>query len=98
MLGVTESQKHLIRGEAGFISSGGLTSQATWTDRSWLGGLRSLTVAATGQTGIAALENPAQELYRLNLTAFQPYVGDRRVSLAGRPLARVPRAPPGPRA
>ena len=86
MLGVTESQKHLIRGEAGFISSGGLTSQATWTDRSWLGGLRSLTVAATGQTGIAALENPAQELYRLNLTAFQPYVGDRRVSLAGGPF------------
>jgi outer membrane protein insertion porin family len=86
MLRVTESQKHLIRGEAGFISSGGLTSQATWTNRSWLGGLRSLTVAATGQTGIAALENPAQELYRLNLTAFQPYVGDRRVSLAGGPF------------
>ena len=86
MVGITESQKHLIRGEAGFISSGGLTSQATWTDRSWLGGLRSLTVAATGQTGIAALENPAQELYRLNLTAFQPYVADRRVSLAGGPF------------
>jgi outer membrane protein insertion porin family len=86
MLRVTESQKHLIRGEAGFISSGGLTSQATWTDRSWLSGLRSLTVAATGQTGIAALENPAQELYRLNLTAFQPYVGHRTVSLAGGPF------------
>jgi outer membrane protein insertion porin family len=86
MLRVTESQKHLIRGEAGFISSGGLTSQATWTDRSWLSGLRSLTVAATGQTGIAALENPAQELYRLNLTAFQPYVGHRTLSLAGGPF------------
>ena len=48
MLRITESQKHLISGEAGFISSGGLTSQATWTDRSWLGGLRTLTVAATG--------------------------------------------------
>jgi outer membrane protein insertion porin family len=86
MLRVTESQKHLIRGEAGFISSGGLTSQATWTDRSWFSGLRSFTVAATGQTGLAALENPAQELYRLNLTAFQPYVGDRTVSLAGGPF------------
>ena len=74
----TESQKHLIKGKPGYISSGGLTSQATWTDRSWLGGLRTFTVAATAQTGIAALENPAQELYRLNLTAFQPYVGDRR--------------------
>ena len=86
MLRIAESQRYLIRGEAGFISSGGLTSQATWTDRSWLGGLRSLTVATTGQTGIAALENPAEELYRLNLTAFQPYVGNRNVSLAGGPF------------
>jgi outer membrane protein insertion porin family len=86
VLGLAESPEHLIKGEAGYISSGGLTSQATWTDRSWLGGLRTFTVAATAQTGVAALENPAQELYRLNLTAFQPYVGDRRVSAAGGPF------------
>ena len=43
-------------------------------------------MAATAQTGLAALENPAQQLYRLNLTAFQPYVGDRRLSLAGGPF------------
>jgi outer membrane protein assembly factor BamA len=86
VLGLAESQEHLIKGEAGYISSGGLTSAATWTDRSWLGGLRTFTVAATAQTGVAALENPAEELYRLNLTAFQPYVGDRRVSAAGGPF------------
>jgi outer membrane protein insertion porin family len=86
VLHMAESQEHIVKGEAGFISSGGLTSQATWTDRSWLGGLRTFTVAATAQTGVAALENPAQELYRLNLTAFQPYVGDRRISLAGGPF------------
>jgi outer membrane protein insertion porin family len=86
MLNMAESQEHIIKGEAGFISSGGVTSQAAWTDRSWLGGLRTFTVAATAQTGLAALENPAQQLYRLNLTAFQPYVGDRRLSLAGGPF------------
>jgi outer membrane protein insertion porin family len=86
-LQVTENPEHIIKGEAGYISSGGLTSQATWTDRSWLGGLRTFTVAATAQSGLAALENPAQHLYRLNLTAFQPYVGDRRVSAAGGPFA-----------
>jgi outer membrane protein insertion porin family len=86
MLRVAESQRHLVRGEAGFLSAGGLTSQVTWSDRSWLGGLRSLTAAATAQSGIAALENPSQQLYRLNLTAFQPYVGDRRLSLAGGPF------------
>ena len=93
---MAESQEHIIKGEAGFISSGGLTSQATWTDRSWLGGLRTFTVAATAQTGVAALENPAQQLYRLNLTAFQPYVGDRRLSAAGRAVRRVPQRPPRP--
>jgi outer membrane protein insertion porin family len=85
-LGITENPEHIIKGEAGFISSSGLTSQATWTDRSWLRGLRTLTVAATAQSGLAALENPSQRLYRLNLTAFQPYVGDRRLSAAGGPF------------
>jgi outer membrane protein insertion porin family len=83
---LAESQEHIVKGEAGFISSGGLTSQATWTDRSWMGGLRTFTVAGTAQTGVAALENPGQVLYRLNLTAFQPYVGDRRLSAAGGPF------------
>ena len=87
MLHVTENPKHIIKGEAGFISSGGLTA-AGRLDRPQLapGGLRTFTVAATAQTGLAALENPAQQLYRLNLTAFQPYVGDRRLSLAGGPF------------
>ncbi|HEX3275477.1 MAG TPA: BamA/TamA family outer membrane protein [Gemmatimonadales bacterium] len=87
VLGMTENPEHIIKGEAGYISSGGLTSQAAWTDRSWLGGLRTFTVAATAQSGLAALENPAQQLYRLSLTAFQPYVGDRRISVAGGPFA-----------
>ena len=86
MLRVTEAQEHIVKGEAGFISTGGLTSETSWTDRSWLGGLRTFTVAATAQTGVAALENPAQRLYRLGLTAFQPYVGDRRISVAGGPF------------
>jgi outer membrane protein insertion porin family len=86
MLHITENPEHLIKGEAGIISAGGLTSQATWTDRSWLGGLRTFTVAATAQTGVAALENPAQQLYRLNLTAFEPYVGSRSISLGGGPF------------
>ncbi len=86
LLHVTENPEHVIKGQAGFVSVGGLTTQAEWTDRSWLGGLRTFTVAATAQSGVAALESPAQRLYRLNLTAFEPYVGDRRVSVAGGPF------------
>jgi outer membrane protein assembly factor BamA len=86
MLHMAENPRRLIKGEGGYIASGGLTAQGTWANRSWLGGLRTLTVAATAQTGVAALEYPAQQYYRLSLTAFQPYVGDRRLSLAGGPF------------
>ena len=86
MLHVTENPEHIIKGEAGFISSGGITTQAAWTDRSWMRGLRTFTISATAQTGLGALENPSQQLYRLNLTAFQPYVGNRELSVAGGPF------------
>jgi outer membrane protein assembly factor BamA len=86
MLHMAENPQHLIKGEGGYIASGGFTVQGTWANRSWLGGLRTLTVAATAQTGVAALEYPAQQYYRLSLSAFQPYVGDRRLSLAGGPF------------
>ena len=86
MLRMAENPQYLIKGEGGYIASGGFTVQGTWANRSWLGGLRTLTVAATAQTGVAALEYPAQQYYRLSLSAFQPYVGDRRLSLAGGPF------------
>ena len=85
-LGVTENQPRLIRGEAGLVSSGGLTSQVEWTHRSFLHGARTLTVGLTAQTGLVALETPAERRYRLAVTVFQPYVGSRFVSLAGGPF------------
>ena len=36
----------LVRGEAGLVSTGGLTSQVEWSHRSFLGGARTFTVAA----------------------------------------------------
>ena len=49
-------------------------------------GLRTFTVSATAQTGVMALETPAEQRYRLALTFFQPYVGTRRLSCAGGPF------------
>jgi outer membrane protein insertion porin family len=86
MLRIAENPHHLIKGEGGYIASGGLTAQGTWANRTWLGGLRTLTVAATAQSGVAALEYPAQQYYRFSLSAFQPYLGDRRLSAAGGPF------------
>jgi outer membrane protein insertion porin family len=85
-LGVTENPPRLVRGEAGIASSGGLTSTVDWTHRSFLGGARSLTVSATAQSGLVALETPAERRYRLAVTVFQPYVGSRFLSAAGGPF------------
>ena len=85
-LGVTENPPRQISGEAGLVSSGGLTGQVEWSHRSFLRGVRTFSVAATAQTGFVALETPAEQRYRLALTLFQPYVGDRRLSLAGGPF------------
>lgn len=85
-VGVAENPPRLISGEAGLVSNGGLTGQVDWTHRSFLRGVRTFTVAATAQTGVAALETPAEQRYRLALTFFQPYVGSRRLSLAAGPF------------
>lgn len=83
---VTENPPRLVRGDVGAASNGGLTGQADWTHRSFLGGLRTFTLGAAAQTGVASLESPPEERYRLALSLFQPYIGDRRVSLAVGPF------------
>ena len=84
-VGVTENPPQLVSGEAGLISSGGLSGQVEWMHRSFLHGLRTFSVSMIAQTGLLALESPAEQRYRLALTFFQPYVGTRRLSLAGGP-------------
>jgi outer membrane protein insertion porin family len=86
-LQVAENPPYLVRGDAGLVSTGGLTGNVEWTDRTFLGGLRTLTVAATAQTGFIALEQPPERRYRVSATVFQPYVGNRRLSAAGGPFA-----------
>jgi outer membrane protein insertion porin family len=85
-LDVTENPPRLVRGEAGLASGGGLSGEVEWTHRSFLGGLRTFSAAASAQTGALSFETPAQQLYRLALTVFQPYVGDRRLSAAVGPF------------
>jgi outer membrane protein insertion porin family len=85
-LDVTENPPRLVRGEAGLASGGGISGEVQWTHRSFLGGLRTFTVAGTAQTGALSFETPAQQLYRMAVTLFQPYVGDRRLSVAGGPF------------
>ena len=83
---VTENPPRLVRGEAGLASGGGLSGEVQWTHNAFLGGVRTFTAAATAQTGALSFETPSQQLYRLALTVFQPYAGDRRLSAAAGPF------------
>jgi len=85
-VGMTENPPQQVSGEAGLISNGGLSGEVDWMHRSFMHGLRTFTVSATAQTGLLALETPAEQRYRLALTFFQPYVGTRRLSAAGGPF------------
>ena len=85
-VGMTENPPQQVSGEAGLISNGGLSGEVEWMHRSFMHGLRTFTVSATAQTGVLALETPAEQRYRLALTFFQPYVGTRRLSAAGGPF------------
>ena len=60
-LQVAENPTYLVRGDAGLVPTGGLTGNIEWTDRTFLGGLRTMTVAATAQTGLIALEQPPEQ-------------------------------------
>ena len=85
-LDVTENRPRLVRGEVGLASGGGLSGEVEWTHRSFLGGLRTFGVTGTVQTGALSFETPAQQLYRLAVTVFQPYLADRRLSVSAGPF------------
>jgi outer membrane protein insertion porin family len=85
-LAVAENPPRLIRGEAGVASGGGLSAEAHWTHRSFLGGLRTFTLGVAAQTGVLALTDPPEQLYRASATVFQPFAGDRHLSVAGGPF------------
>ena len=84
---VSENRRRVIRGEVGITSGGGLGGEADWTHRAFLRGLRTLTLATSAETGVLPLESPSHQAYRVSLSAFEPYVGDRRLSLGYGPFA-----------
>jgi outer membrane protein insertion porin family len=86
-LEVTENPRRVVRGDGGIASGAGLNATAQWTNRAFLGGLRTFTVSGIAQTGVLPLAETPQQLYRLALTFNQPYVGDRHISLAAGPFA-----------
>jgi outer membrane protein insertion porin family len=83
---VTEAPPRLITGAGGYDSRGGLTLQAEWLHRNFTGDARTFSVSGLAQTGVWAIENIPEILYRATLSLTQPYVFHRRLSLLGGPF------------
>jgi len=86
LVDVTEAPPRLVTGSAGYDSRGGLTGQADWQHHNFTGDARTFAVSALAQTGVWALEEIPEILYRGSLSLTQPYIFHRRLSLLGGPF------------
>lgn len=77
---VEEGTPRLVSGQVGYSTSAGLTTEASWSHRNFLGGARVLTVTAEARTGLLAADETSEERYGLSTTLRQPYLGSRRMS------------------
>ncbi|MDH3225380.1 MAG: hypothetical protein OEO23_16785, partial [Gemmatimonadota bacterium] len=77
---VQEGPTRLVSGRLGYATSSGLTTQASWSHRNFLGGARVLTFSAEGRTGFLAADETSEKRYGLSATIRQPYLGSRRLS------------------
>ena len=77
---VQEGTPRLISGQVGYSTSAGLTTEASWAHRNFLGGARVLTVTAEARTGLLAADETFERRYGLSTTLRQPYLGSRRLS------------------
>ena len=83
---VEEGLPRVIAGQLGYASEVGITGQADWTHRNFLGDARTLTVTGQGRTGQLGIGTNVQKRYSASVTLKQPYVFNRRISLLVTPL------------
>jgi len=77
---LTEGPPHQVGGETGYDSRGGLTLQVEWLHRNFTGDARLLSISGLAQSGIWALDERPEILYRAAVSLTQPYVFHRRLS------------------
>jgi len=83
---VTEAKPRLVSGEAGYVTDAGLSGEARWSHRNFLGDARTFTVSALAQTGLWAISDNPDVLYRGAVSVQQPYVLHRRFSAVVSPF------------
>ncbi len=77
---VNEGSLRTIEGRAGYASEGGISGDASWQHRDFLGGGRTLGVDATTRTGFWSTEPGPQIRVGASVTLRQPFLFDRRLT------------------
>ena len=83
---ITEAKPRLVSGEVGYVTDGGVSSEARWSHRNFLGDARTITFSALAQTGLWSLSNNPDIRYRGAVSVQQPYFLHRRLSLLESPF------------
>ncbi len=86
-ISVDDGLPRLVSGQVGFTTLSGLSADASWSHRNFLGGARVLDLSATARTGLLGPEANVARRYGLSLSLRQPYLFDRRISGTIRPFA-----------
>jgi len=86
-ISVDDGLPRLVSGQVGFTTLSGLSADASWSHRDFLGGARVLDLSATARTGLLGPQATVARRYGLSLSLRQPYVFDRRISGTIRPFA-----------
>jgi outer membrane protein insertion porin family len=83
---IRESRLRLITGELGYASGAGITASGEFTHRNFLGGARSLTLSALGETGVLGTNDIPNREFRGALTFRQPWFLHPRATLLVSPF------------
>lgn len=77
---VTEAKPRFVSGEVGYVTDAGVSSEARWSHRNFLGDGRTITFSALAQTGLWSLSSNPDIRYRGAVSVQQPYFFHRRLS------------------
>ena len=80
---VRERNPRVLSAQVGYMSQAGLTGEAEWRHRNFLGDARILTIGALANTGALALVQDPDRRYRGSVGLRQPFVFHRRLSASG---------------
>ncbi len=92
---VREGRPRLVSYRTGYGRREGVSAQADWTHRNFLGGTRVGTVGVVGQTGLwtYTTDRVTPRLYRASINLRQPRFLYRRLSLSWQVFAQMQRDP-----